>query len=729
MAYVRKAIQGGGASMVIDYDADEDDFMFLLRATKYGSATTPSGWTALSFTANGQNNWTNQIWYRRATSSEPTSVTVSATAGGTGLLIICAGVDSTTAFDVTPVSRGSGSTDRGISPAITPVSANCLILYLKLANAVDMQPVPGVLPVFDALDRVGAYYTYSQGASVEVPSELFTYVPDTNNNPTLVTIALRDDGTGKSKGYVYKNTPPVELASRMGDQGGRTGHLTNTNDIDISGVITTLAGITTEHRTASDTIDGLGYRTTYASTGMEVNCGSFTSVDLQGEVVSMITEGTTAAYDNYDARAKYFCLGDGTNFRLWKIDALNTRPSGAVFAHPAVIEVEGGFEDSEVGTVNSTVIGGITHSVLGGRADTSYQNNVVRELYILKTMVIVGGASAFPANMSTAIECAQINDLRLIDNQQFQGQSQFFCATNIQVGNGSLSTYWNSYTQSIEFPAAYSESELEIQFKLSAGKLKFSINLASGDYLEIANTTFNMGNFHKWEIVSGTSSSATYVETGCVVLNAEVTLNDVGKALGDIKFTGCKEITKNSCDLSGGCTIESSSDAQSITINGATQIALQSLLDDLANCRFLSNATAIRVEYTGTGDISLDFDNITWTSNTTDIHYNSTNASELTAVMDNGSNASTTAISGAATGVVISSPVFSLTITSNESASLIQIYTAGTQTLLDSATGTSLVYDHSNETVDVAVIVDKTCSCCRIKQSLCSGCIYLNQRR
>jgi hypothetical protein len=43
------------------------------------------------------------------------------------------------------------------------------------------------------------------------------------------------------------------------------------------------------------------------------------------------------------------------------------------------------------------------------------------------------------------------------------------------------------------------------------------------------------------------------------------------------------------------------------------------------------------------------------------------------------------------------------TINSSESGSLIQIFTAGTQTLLDSTTGSSLAYVHSNETVDYAI--------------------------
>lgn len=48
-------------------------------------------------------------------------------------------------------------------------------------------------------------------------------------------------------------------------------------------------------------------------------------------------------------------------------------------------------------------------------------------------------------------------------------------------------------------------------------------------------------------------------------------------------------------------------------------------------------------------------------------------------------------------------PTADLTVTSSESGSLIQVFATGTQTILASTTGASLVYTHSSETVDVVV--------------------------
>ena len=53
--------------------------------------------------------------------------------------------------------------------------------------------------------------------------------------------------------------------------------------------------------------------------------------------------------------------------------------------------------------------------------------------------------------------------------------------------------------------------------------------------------------------------------------------------------------------------------------------------------------------------------------------------------------------------ITVSAPVVSLTVNSSEAGSLIQIFDTGTTTLLDSATGNSLSYEHGSETVDIVV--------------------------
>jgi hypothetical protein len=712
MAYVDSVYSAGGAaSSVISYSALENDFMFILHTRVYGSVTTPTGWTALSYTSTVESGRSNAIFYRRATASEPTSVTVAAsTASQINQLIVCRGVDTTTAFDVTPTSRASASTSKGTAPAITPTNDNCLILYLIFPHDFGMTADPGLQEIARVRgSNAGAYsyYTYGQAGSTAVSAHDWTYHDSATHNPTMVTVALRDDGNNKRKGYVYKENPPASPVFF----GNANGHLTSTADIDASSVITSLDGTSTTFRASANPggvtfektdRNALGYGSTYIAPACAINASSRTpSIDLETAIVSLSIQGEPDTYKPYSSIGKYVSLGDGTNYRTWKIDASDTKPSGSELAIPVLIEVDGGFENTEFGTVNATVLQGITHWAFAGPNDIAYRYAGVGYMYKLNTMEVVGGSTTFPASMASATECARTSSLRTVANQSQQSDTQYFCSQLISAGNGSVATVWDSQNHAMEWPSAYAESDKRVQAQISANTLGFRINATASCNINFTSSTFNMGNYHRWEIVSGTSTSATYAETGAAVFNGTVTLNDIGRAIGPMTFSGCKEITKNSADISGGCTISDCVDTQSITLTGATQAALQALVDDIANCTFRANNVAVRIEYTGTGNISLSFDGITWTSNTTDIHYNSTNASALTAVMDNGSNATTSAFSGSATGVTISAPTNDLTLTSSETGTLLQIFTTGTQTVIDSTTGTSLVYTHSGETVDI----------------------------
>ncbi len=176
------------------------------------------------------------------------------------------------------------------------------------------------------------------------------------------------------------------------------------------------------------------------------------------------------------------------------------------------------------------------------------------------------------------------------------------------------------------------------------------------------------------------SSSATLSTSGLLLFNlSSVALNDTGAANSGITISQCPEITKNDCDLSGGCTLDATTGSQAVTITGSTQAGLQALLSDLDNCTFRGNAVAIRIEHTGTGDITLNHSGATFTDNTADYHYDSANPSALTINLQGGNNATTSAYSGSATGVTLSNDV-TFTVNINVSGAELTILSTGTQT-------------------------------------------------
>jgi hypothetical protein len=76
-------------------------------------------------------------------------------------------------------------------------------------------------------------------------------------------------------------------------------------------------------------------------------------------------------------------------------------------------------------------------------------------------------------------------------------------------------------------------------------------------------------------------------------------------------------------------------------------------------------------------------------------------AHAITINLPSGTSYTTANNTGGTITVVV--PVQTVTVTSDQANSLIQIFTTGTQTVLASTTGVSLAYEHSDETVDIEV--------------------------
>ncbi len=190
-----------------------------------------------------------------------------------------------------------------------------------------------------------------------------------------------------------------------------------------------------------------------------------------------------------------------------------------------------------------------------------------------------------------------------------------------------------------------------------------------------------------FNFLSTASASATYDFNGLSVINADVTLRAVCTFTGML-FVNCTTFTQNTAVITG-CTFSGSK----ITCDDPSKIS---------GCGFTSSGTGHALELTTAG--SYNFTGNTFTGYGADastdaaIYNNSGGAITLTLgsgdptpTVRNGAGASTTIVAFTA----------DITVTSNEANTLLQIFTTATQTVLASTTGTSLVYTHSGETVDI----------------------------
>lgn len=179
---------------------------------------------------------------------------------------------------------------------------------------------------------------------------------------------------------------------------------------------------------------------------------------------------------------------------------------------------------------------------------------------------------------------------------------------------------------------------------------------------------------------------ATTTLIGCSIPSPRnVTLSD-GDI--DVQITNSTNAIQWIADLVAGSTITTDSD---IDITFA-----ETDLSDINITLTASNAVTVSPT---TGSGTYDLSGLTTTGTVT---LDNATANDTTIVLPAGTSntvASPTAGGGA---ITVDSPATTFTINTNVSA-LIRIYTTNTQTVLDSATGTSLAFVHSGQTIDYTI--------------------------
>jgi len=549
--------------------------------------------------------------------------------------------------------------------------------------------------------------------------------------PTFFVMAIKDGGSSLNEGYVDKSVRAFHFLHLMledyytGELGDNSVYdptsasFENISSLD-NGGYTESNIIAHLYRNETINVIELGAETTtlgaqssggsYLSylqlSGFPVTetYGSVDNYDLTNEKIILSVKMSDTNFEPSNKIGSCFGISDKTNARFWQLGSINTVPAMHKGLFPTIIDAsDSSFVMDEIGTPNENNIASI---ILGSQPSQTYAYIYPSAIALMRYMTLVGGSSSIPCSFSTAYKVAQSSTLNTILAQEGMAEGQYLIAHDMQVG-GADGTYWDCTNQSCEWPAATNASEFKENFKVGAAKLEFRIDASSGDTINMSTGVFNFGNEHKFTVEATSHNSDIYTFTGRTIIGATVTLQNLSNVdYGGLTFDSCKEITLNGADISGSATkgrvtISNGVDTNSIAaLTGATQAAIQSLVDGLANVTFLNNTTAIRIEYTGATNITINFNAVTWTGNTTDIHFNATNAVSLTANMQNGSNAGTTAISGSATGVTIANDI-TATINVNVSGAEITILTAGTQTELfhveTASTSEAYVYTYSSD--------------------------------
>ena len=688
------------------------------------TATLPSGYTSELSTSGGGVGcfigWRSSV----ATNEASPAVAYSATDEAMSLQLVIKDAPTTGVIEDTQtlaVTSGSEAT----FPALTTTVDDCLILYIAIGNEDSTWTPNGMHSVGMANENeitLSVSYGYQKTAgAVYRPT---AWAESNVNDALLVTMAVKSDtGIAPPTGAADAVTvlcSLTDLDSDWADGSSQTSPITD--------------GLSTLD------YDGYSYTFTHASYTSNVNGsvggrrGGFFNISGGAEAARASTVPLKASQDLAGKLLTWSCysleelvvtgevpfsIGLRSNssgaHRRWLGPGMDAIPTSFQNVASIVFSVDDtAYIADDDGTHDSTDIDGVIVSVHRADSGGSTAYGAFGAVHVLEDIVITNGSSTMPCTFNDFSKIAQSSGANTVIEQGQMVSGQVASMHPCQIGDGSGDTYFFASGQALTFadPAVFSSSFLYSY--VGEGRYALKLYGVSGDTIKLEKSVVSFGAGSKGLISydSNCTSAATWSHTGSIYKNATVTLRNIGvAAYSGLLITECDEVVHNSADLTG-ITIDATLSAQAITIPGATQAALQTALDLISTATLSNNAVALRIEYTGTGDVSLVGPaSLTFTSNTTDLHYNSTNASTLTFTPGSGSSPTTTAISGAAVALTIdSSTAITLVAANIIDDSRYQIYnvTQAAELYNDVVSGGSGISESTTIGVGLAIEVGDT---------------------
>jgi hypothetical protein len=300
-------------------------------------------------------------------------------------------------------------------------------------------------------------------------------------------------------------------------------------------------------------------------------------------------------------------------------------------------------------------------------------------------LTLVGGGQSNPITARTVSRMLTSgNAFRLAFAQ---GAGQQLITMPYQLGNGTIETYVDDEAQALEYPRVGGILGYRVQNNRQEIKLKAS----SSDTILLDAGIKGTTTPHNFVVDSSSDTNATYGFAGTFLgwdFTAKTGVNVEGAT-----FIKCNEIEAKGAQFNN-CNIKSTISTNAAIVfdtNSSMTNTTINVSNTNANFHLELGASVTAFSLTNVSFIGapgIDKINVKATSGTVDITLNNT-----TIVSGD--------ITSAGATVNLLAPTDDLTVTSNQSGTLLQVFETGTQTVLASTTGTTLTYTHSSNTVDI----------------------------
>lgn len=610
MAYRAGSISGSSDGAVTSFSLplpphQSGDLLLCLVTQDGGTGTiTISGWTAIgthAASAGVRSGWFGKI----ATSSSETDPAISSTLSddiaATIYVVRDADTTSTVANAIHASAKNDTTTGAQASAALTTTVDNCLILYSWSFDGASSfcatSPDKIILTDRDEMTAncahlVGYFQQQAQGA---VPSQ------DVHNNindgGTAWTIAIKLKSGGALGRAMTQCAETLALLSGVGTDTNLTAASLSTIAATIGGktVNTTGLGTTPGETEAAALQSPGGYYETYTSSAsvtdewMGVAFTLASTASLTGKIVSILW-GAFASAAAYGAEGFIVVFSDGTNWAAFRLLLGSQIVAGPVY-HSA-IKVDAATPYASSGSINwssVTKIGIGYHRTTA--AGTSGKVFPIKRIQAIQAAAFVGGSAAAPIAVDVIGGVFAGAGLPGVFDKQGAGQA--FLRAPLQIGNGSIQTYYDGGGTSIEFPGAYVATGDQRYWNVPELGCGVTVYASATDTIRFSNGTLRTPLKQEFALHASSSPSAIYDFSGATFVGWAITWRS-GITCNAANFVGCYKITANGGTFDG-CVIEGCLDTIALTTADP---------EEVSNCEFISGGTGHAIEITTPGTYS-----------------------------------------------------------------------------------------------------------------------------
>lgn len=429
-----------------------------------------------------------------------------------------------------------------------------------------------------------------------------------------------------------------------------------------------------------------------------------TSIDMSAVDRALVCHYKVGSATFNNIQAVRFCLRSGTgtaNWGIWEFDLTGTAGNNG-FYHPFIMT---GTPDSTVGTFDNTDVTGFAFMAQPSNTDV-----FAFAQYIDQLVFIDGPADFEDTGAAATVEMQDYFDLvEASSSQDYRTQLARKAGPAFEFGfpirilsddyssASAAEVFAFKEADGIGFPSmASGYYQLIIQPPASASQVYSNLTAATN------STAYDL-------TIDGSNTGVTLDFTSCLFAG----LNDVVISGANTMMASCSVSAPATCDISDGDLSVTINDSVA-AINWSADLVAGSTIttnSDINVSFGVGDYSDINIDMTASADFAVNPSSVgtyvfTGLTTTGAVNFDNDSANNTTISI---SGSLTNTVASPTTGggtITITQPQDTFTLTSSESSSLIQIFTTGTQTLLDSTTGTSLAYVFSG-TVVVDYVVQK----------------------